>query len=167
MHDSSFWFHWHLLDQAINNWMHVNLFELHRKGCVMDWEAVAGLNIVWWWKLQWTRGMPNITALKMNTAPTSPAWYTMPVLCLIMGISLFLLGFLMLIKQVRSFLTYSSQLGKIWLLYKSRILNFILNYDLYIWLGLRLSLLFTGLWWTCILLLSDVLVFMKHEECRG
>lgn len=35
-----------LHDQAINNLMHVNLFELHRKGCVMDWEAVAGLNMV-------------------------------------------------------------------------------------------------------------------------
>lgn len=107
-----------LHDQAINNWMHVNLFELHRKGCVMDREAVAGLNIVRWWKLQWTRGMPKITAFKMNTAPTSPAWYTisqMPVLCLIMGIILFAH------KTIRSFLTYSSLLGKMWLLYKSRI----------------------------------------------
>lgn len=160
-----------LHDQAINSWMHVNLSELHRKGCVMDWEAVAGFNMVRWWKLQWTRGMPKITALKMDTAPTSPAWYTIshvPVLCLIVAV-FFLLGFHMHIKQVRSFLTYSSQLGKMWLLYMSRnfFRNLVSNYDLFIWLGLRLSLLFTGLWWTCILLLSDVLVFMKHEECRG
>lgn len=64
----------------------MHLSEFNRKGRVVDWAAVGMLNMVWWWTLQWTRGMPQITALKMDTAPASLAWYLishMPVLCLV------------------------------------------------------------------------------------